>query len=277
MPQNLDINDKTIPVEGASIRLRLYSPRDEEPLPVIVFFHGGGFVIGDIEAYDGFVRDLCIKSKYIIVSVEYRLAPENPFPSAPKDCLAALQWVLDNIDAINGNKDEIYLAGDSAGGNLAAVTALNAREHWPGRIKGQILIYPVIDHYDPGTNSYRENAKGQGLTQDMMIWFWDQYYANSPLINGGETQHPLSTPLSVEDLSQLPNTLVITAEKDPLRDEGIAYAQRLVDQGVQVQHTLYKGLQHGFIGIAGPTPEHDLGMAEIVKWLDENAKNLPTV
>jgi len=263
----VETSDEEIPVDGGHIILRLYKPISQQTLSVVVFYHGGGFVIGDIDAYDGMCRDLSHRTGRIVVSVGYRLAPEHPFPCAPDDCISALQWVYDHIEDFGGRKDMIYLAGDSAGGNLAAITALTARDKLPGLLKGQILIYPVTDHYDSATPSYRENARGQRLTRNMMIWFWDMYYRDSVLIKAGETRHSLATPLTVRDLSKLPPTLVITAEKDPLRDEGIAYADRLREQGVDVQHSLYKGLQHGFIGIAGPTKDHIAGVDEIAQWM----------
>lgn len=264
---SVETSDVEIPVDDGHIALRLYKPISKQPLSVVVFYHGGGFVIGDIDTYDDMCRDLSHRTERIVVSVGYRLAPEHPFPCAPHDCMQALRWAYNHIEDFGGRKDMIYLAGDSAGGNLAAITALAAREKLPGLLKGQILIYPVTDHYDSATPSYRENATGQGLTRNIMIWFWDMYYRDSVLIKAGETKHSLATPLTVRDLSKLPPTLIITAEKDPLRDEGIAYADRLREQGVEVQHSFYKGLRHGFIGLAGPTKDHIDGINEIAQWM----------
>ncbi len=268
-PQNVTIETKCIPVSGGEIRARIYTPLGYGPFPVIVYYHGGGFVIGDLDSHDPLCRDLCVKADRIIVSIEYRLAPENPFPCAPNDCIAALEWVTTHIENLKGNRDAIFVAGDSAGGNLAAVTAIQARDRFPGLLKGQILLYPVTHHYQNVTASYIENAKGQGLTRNLMIWFWDQYLPADALLNMAESHQALATPLAVANLTNLPPTLLITAEKDPLRDEGVDFAHRLSEQGVKVQHTQYKGLQHGFIGTLGPNESHNQGIAEIVAWLEK--------
>ncbi len=247
-----------VETDNHKIPIRIYTPPSETPLPVIIYFHGGGFVIGDLDAYNGICTDLSKRSNSIVISVDYRLAPENPFPHGPQDCITATQWIVQNCETLNGKTDAIIVAGDSAGGNLAAVTAMQ----FPKDIKGQVLIYPVLDHYHPGTASYEENAKGQGLTRNLMIWFWDCYLINSDII-----RHPLATPLAVDTLSDLPPALIITAEKDPLRDEAIKYAEALKQAGVATQHTLYKGLKHGFIGTMGPGKNHQRGMNEICHWL----------
>ncbi|GAA4082940.1 alpha/beta hydrolase [Zhongshania borealis] len=249
------------------IPLRLYLPPGDGPYPVVVYFHGGGWVVGDIATYDPMCRDLCDRSDTIVVAVDYRLAPEYPFPAAPEDCLAALAWVAEHIELYGGRPDSIVVAGDSAGGNLAAVTSIQAATALPGLVKGQVLIYPVTDHYSAGFESYNENAKGPVLTKPLMQWFWDSYLANSSVLAAGEVRHRLATPLTEGDLSQQPPALVITAEHDPLRDEGIAYAERLTEQGVTVSHSLYPGAAHGFIGLQGPTRRHKEGMMEICAWL----------
>ena len=259
--------DLAVELDQRRIPLRLYLPPGDGPFPVVVYFHGGGWVIGDFATYDPLCRDLCDRSDTIVVAVDYRRAPEHPFPAAPEDCLAALDWVAEHIALYGGRPDSIVLAGDSAGGNLAAVTAIQARKAMPALVKGQVLIYPVTDHYLPGTASYTENAKGPVLTRAIMMWFWDSYLANSPVLKTGQHHHRLATPLTIEDLSQLPPALVITAERDPLRDEGIAYANRLAEQGVAVSQSLYPGATHGFIGLQGPTRLHKEGMMEICAWL----------
>lgn len=256
--QDIQTTNSFVETDNHKIPIRLYTPTSETPLPIIIYFHGGGFVIGGLNAYDGMCSDLSKKSNSIVISIDYRLAPEHPFPHAPNDCITATQWIIDNSKKINGDTEHITVAGDSAGGNLAAITAIQ----FPKEIKGQILIYPVLDHYHPGTDSYIENAKGQGLTRKLMMWFWDCY-----LINCDETRHPLATPILHEEKSHLPSALIITAEKDPLRDEAIQYAKALTNAGVSTQHTIYKGLKHGFIGTMGPNKHHDQGMKEICNWL----------
>jgi len=213
----------------------------------------------------------------MVVSVDYRRAPEFPFPTAPNDCITALEWVLKNIGRLEGDISRIFVAGDSAGGNLAAVLALQARTKFPGLIKGQVLIYPVTDHYSSDSNqgescSYSKNKKGRVLTKGLMIWFWDLYYKNSQLLKLGQTQHELSTPLNVYDLSDLPPALILIADRDPLKDEAFAYAEKLMANGTKVQHTLYKGTQHGFMGGFGPTRNYEKGCLEIVAWLDSRVK-----
>ncbi|MBB5185931.1 acetyl esterase [Zhongshania antarctica] len=265
--KHIAVLDLAVEQSDQHIPLRLYLPPGDGPFPVVVYFHGGGWVIGDLATYDPMCRDLCDRSDAIVVAVDYRRAPEFPFPAAPDDCLAALAWVAEHIALYGGRADSIVLAGDSAGGNLAAVTAIQARSEMPGLVKGQILIYPVTDHYVRATASYTENAQGPVLTRSIMIWFWDSYFANSRALEAGQLRHPLATPLTVDDLSGLPPALVITAERDPLKDEGIAYANKLAEQGVAVTQSLYPGATHGFIGLQGPTRLHKEGMMEICAWL----------
>ena len=266
VPRNLTVVTTRIQGPESPISIRIYTPLGSGPFPMIVFYHGGGFVIGDIQSHDPLCRELCVKSRRVVVSVDYRLAPEFPFPAAPMDCFAALQWVAEHADELQGNKLEIVVAGDSAGGNLAAVTALQARKKLPGLLQGQILLSPVTNHYQSVTDSYIQNATGQGLTRKSMIWFWDLYLRNSPLMKAGETTHELATPLTEDDLSDLPPAFVLTAEKDPLLDEGNAYAERLARHGVEVHHTIYQGVQHSPVGLV-PNINHRNGMAEIIAWL----------
>lgn len=256
--------EETIAVENGEIRALTYVPatKTSRPLPIIVFYHGGGFVLGDIDVYDPICRNLCEKTGYIVVSINYRLAPEYPFPTAPNDCLTGLGWVISNVKNLGGDAHNIFVAGDSAGGNLAAITAIQAKELFPTSIRGQILLYPVVDHYTSVTKSYIENAKGQGLSRNAMIWFWDQY------LKDGTTRHDLATPLTATDLSGLPPALVMTAELDPLRDEGNAYATRLLKSNVEVQHSIYQGEKHGFCGL-GPTKVQRKALSEIIKWIEQ--------
>jgi acetyl esterase len=265
--KHIAVRKSSIETAHGLIRLRIYQPPGEGPFPVVVYYHGGGWVIGDLVIYDPMCRDLCNRSDCIVVAVNYRLAPEHPFPAAPEDCLAALKWTYDHIALYGGLPNAIAVAGDSAGGNLAAVTALQARECMPGIVKGQVLIYPATDHYDPGTPSYVENAKGPVLTRALMVWFWDTYLKNSAVLDAEQTRHPRATPLIRTDLDNLPPTLLLTAGRDPLRDDGANYAARLEQYDNEVQYSLYAESCHGFVGLQGPKPDHNKAMGEISTWL----------
>lgn len=259
---NVRVEDHVI--NKGQLSVRCYRPEGDDAPPVILYFHGGGFVIGDVESYDGMCRDLCEKSRYIVVSVDYRRAPEHRFPAAADDAQAALAWLVDQAASLNISTDRLYIAGDSAGGNLAAVTTLAARDQFPGLVKGQLLIYPVTAHYAAGFASYDECAKGYLLTRKQMIWFWDTYLGSAYASGYSD---PRATPLDRDDLAGLPSTLVITAALDPLRDEGRAFVDKLRDVGVAVTHAEYEGCQHGFIGIMGPTESHNRAMEDMVAWL----------
>lgn len=261
------VQDLSMPVEGGVVALRVYRPEAAGAVPLMLYFHGGGFMVGDLDTHDALCRQLCAGSGYLVLAVDYRLAPEHVFPAAAEDALAALRWALAHAGELGVDSAQIVLAGDSAGGNLAAVTALQARDLLPGVVKGQVLLYPMADHYVHGGPSYSEFAKGATLTRGMMVDFWDCYYRNSPLLAPGQTRHPLATPLAVENLVGLPPALVITAGRDPLRDEGLAYARRLAEQGVAVRHCHYPDAPHGFIGTMGPIAEHEQGVADILGWL----------
>ncbi|HLZ72939.1 MAG TPA: alpha/beta hydrolase [Dehalococcoidia bacterium] len=235
--------DRSVPGPAGSVPVRIYTPEGRAPFPVLVYFHGGGWVIGDIESHDASVRALTNRSGCVIVSVDYRLAPEHKFPAAADDCFAATQWAAAHAAEFGGDASRLAVGGDSAGGNLAAVVALMAKERGGPRIAFQLLIYPVTDHnYE--TASYSENAEGYLLSRDSMVWFWN-HYLNTP----AEGKNPIASPLQAADLAGLPPALVITAEFDPLRDEGEAYAKRLKAAGVRVTATRYDGMIHGFFGM----------------------------
>src|ERR1700733_13879213 len=198
-PDIAHVSNRDMPGPGGSLGLRVYTPLGEGPFPLMVFFHGSGFVLCDLDTHDGICRNLCAGSGCVVVSVDYRLAPEHKFPAAPDDCLAASRWAVANAAALGADPGRVLVAGDSAGANLAAVTALRIRDEGGPRLAAQLLIYPVTDYYEPGTPSLSENAVGYGLTRAGMIWFWDHYLADpSP---GG---HPHASPLRAADLSGLP-------------------------------------------------------------------------
>lgn len=245
-PEKVDrVVDRTIPGPGGPIPIRIYTPGGSGPFPILVHFHGGGWVLGDLETYDAICRKLTNAANCAVVSVDYRLAPEHKFPAAPDDCYAAVKWVADNANTFNGDASRLAVGGDSAGAGLSAVVAQQARDKGGPAICHQLLIYPVTE-YGSGTASYRENADGYLLTRKLMAWFWDHY-----LQNEADGRSASASPLRARDLRGLPPALVITAEFDPLRDEGEAYATRLRDAGVAVTLTRYDGMIHGFFGLSG--------------------------
>jgi acetyl esterase len=213
----------------------------DEALPVVVFFHGGGFVVCTLETHDPYCRALSAEAGVMVVSVDYRLAPEHKFPAGVEDCLAATEWVLAHARELGGRGSRVFVAGDSAGGTLAAVVALLLRDKGVSGLTGQILLYPVTAHYDPPTASYLEMAEGYGLTRKGMMWFWDHY-----LKDKSEGADFRAAPLLAASLRGLPRAFVVTAEYDVLRDEGLAYAKRLEAAGVDVTRVYAEGMNHGF-------------------------------
>jgi acetyl esterase len=268
LPPGLQVREDSIPGPAGSIPIRVYDATDT-PRAIIVYFHGGGWVIGDLRTHDPFCRKLALDTQSRVIAVHYRLAPEHAFPAAPEDCLAAVDWVLDqpqnSILNSNYNPDSlpVFVAGDSAGGNLSAIVA----HERPTQLRGQLLIYPATRHYRPYTASHHENATGYGLTLKLMIWFWDSYLYNSPVDDSVEVQHPLASPSHRSLHSELPAALVITAGLDPLRDEGIAYADALIAAGVPCKKLHYTDAMHGFLCSDGPTPDHEAAMTAIRDWL----------
>jgi len=250
------VEDRAIPGPAGPLPVRLYTPAGSGPFPVLVFFHGGGWVIGDLNTQDGACRALTNAVGCVVVSVDYRLAPEHPFPAAPHDTYAATRWVAQNAPSINADPARIALGGDSAGGNLTAVTAQMARDGGGPGLVFQLLIYPVTDGAC-ATASYRENADEYLLTKDMMEWFWKHYVPND-----ADRRNPLASPLHAHSLRGLPPALVLTAEFDPLRDEGEAYAERLKEAGVPVTLTRYNGMIHGFFGMGSVIDQARIAIAE---------------
>ena len=233
--------DRALP---GPVRVRIYEPPgSERPLPALVYFHGGGWVVGSLDSHDGPCRALAARTPCVVVAVDYRLAPENRFPAAVEDAWAATAWVAEHAASIGADPRRIAVGGDSAGGNLAAVVALRARDHGLS-LALQLLVYPVTDRsFD--TPSYRECASGYFLTLDSMRWFWDHYLGPD-----GDGADPEASPLRAADLAGVAPGLVVTAEYDPLRDEGEAYARRLEEAGVPVTLSRYDGMIHGFYRMA---------------------------
>ena len=229
---------------GGDLPVRIYIPFGKGPFPVVLYFHGGGWVIGGIESSDGLCRSLANASGCIVVSVDYRLAPEHPFPAAVDDAFYATLWAAENASSFGGDPSRIAVSGDSAGGNLAAVVAQIARDRGKPAIGFQLLIYPVTDGACD-TPSYSENAEGYFLTRDAMQWFWNHYVPKE-----ADRSQPYASPLRASNLAGLPAALVITAEFDPLRDEGERYAEGMRTAGTPVQLTRYDGMIHGFFAMS---------------------------
>ena len=247
-PENVgQITDILVPGPAGALPARLYHPSPGTSLPLVVYFHGGGWVIGDLEIVDRPCRALANAAGCVVASVNYRLSPETKFPGPAEDCYAATRWLTEHARDIGADNRFVAVSGDSAGGNLAAVVALMARDRGGPALAYQLLIYPVTAPA-AGTTfaSYRENADGYLLTRGSMEWFWDHYLASPD-----DARNPYASPLHASSLEGLPPAMVITAEFDPLRDEGLAYAKRLRDAGVSVRSSHYDGMIHGFLWMAG--------------------------
>ena len=235
--------NQMIPGQGGDLPIRIYTPQGPGPFPVIVYFHGGGWVIATIDTYDSSARALAKTAGAIVVSVEYRKAPEHKFPAAHEDAYAAYRWVLRNADSFGGDPSMVAVAGESAGGNLAAAVCLMARARGELLPVHQALIYPVAG-YDFNTPSYRENSHAKPLDKPMMAWFFEKY-----LREPADGKHQWIDLVNARNLSGLPPATIITAEIDPLRSEGKRYAERLLEAGVPVSYRNFKGVTHEFFGM----------------------------
>jgi acetyl esterase len=245
------VEDRTIPGPDQDIPVRIYwpeaEPGDGAGPPVVVFFHGGGWVLCGLDSHDQLCRMMTRDTGVITVSVDYRLAPDHRFPAAAEDAYAATGWAADHAGELGGDPARLAVAGDSAGGNLAAATALMARDRGGPALAFQLLVYPVVDHRQD-TPSCRENAQGFFLTADHMRWYWQQY------LGDGDGSHPYASPVLADDLTALPPAHVVTAACDPLRDEGEAYGRRLREAGVAAEVRRYDGMFHGFFGMRDLLP-----------------------
>ena len=239
----------TIPGPGNGIPAKVYTPEGTGPFPVLVYYHGGGWVLADANTYDASARALTKASNRIVVSVNYRQAPENKFPAAVQDAYTAYKWVLENASTINGDSSHVAIGGESAGGNLAAATTLFAREKGVAQPEQQVLIYPVLD-YAFNTPSYDRNSYAKPLNRDMMKWFWRNYLGSVE-----DQSNPYAAPLRAKSLAGLAPATIITAEVDPLQSEGVAYAERLKSAGVPVRFKNFDGVTHEFFGAGAVIPE----------------------
>ena len=237
------IRHETIFGPLGDIPLRIYTPEGSGPFGVLVYFHGGGWVIGDLDTCDSVCREISTIGNLVVVSVGYRLAPEHLYPAAGEDCYAAIEWAAANGDILKSN-GKLGVAGESAGGNLSAVVSQKARDNSGPTIDFQCLLYPVVDH-DMTRPSYEENGEGYLLETESMLWFWDKYCPDK-----AKRDEPGASPLRAKNLASLPPALIVTAEFDPLRDEGEAYANAITDAGGEARTVRYDGLVHDFFATA---------------------------
>lgn len=252
------------------VPVRIYRPSDAKSLPCVMYFHGGGWVIGNLHTHDTLCRKLAEASKCVVVAVDYRLAPEHQYPSAFDDCYSATQYITEHAHDLGIDPSCLVVAGDSAGGNLAGAVSLKARDEIAKgksapNIKLQVLIYPVVEA-DFTTQSYRDFGEGHGLTAATMGWFWEQYYPES---NSHDKKYVVIT---ASDLSNLPKTHVITAEYDVLRDEAEAYVEQLTAAGVDATLKRYNGMLHGFVHFSALFEDGLVAVQEISQRIRETIK-----
>ncbi|HVS76828.1 MAG TPA: alpha/beta hydrolase [Steroidobacteraceae bacterium] len=263
-----EVVDLRVSNSAGAVPARLYRPRDVKPLPLLVYFHGGGFVLGSIDSHDTITRALAREADCAVMSVGYRLAPEHRFPAAVEDCIAAVRWAHAHASELGVDTGRIAVGGDSAGGNLATVVAIHGRDEGCPPIAAQLLIYPVTRLRAPAEGSMRENGRGYFLEADDMSWFESHYLGES-----GGPDHPDASPLLAPSLSRLPPAFVLTAEFDPLRDQGEEYAARMRDAGVEVSQARYAGAIHGFFGM--PIALGQRALTEAADWLKTRLRRAP--
>jgi acetyl esterase len=267
-PELTSVRDTRVRVSGGFAGVRVLSPT-AQPRGIIVYYHGGGWMLGDLAGFDRLGRVLARRTGCTVLLVDYRLAPEYRFPVAVDDAWAALRWADEHRADLAGPQVPLIVAGDSAGGNLSAVVAQRAKAAGGPAIALQVLVYPVTD-CDLDTTSYRDPANQLVLSRESMIWFWD-HYAPDPEAR----LHPDAAPLRTVNLSRLPPAVVITAEHDPLRDEGELYATRLLKAGVPVRHRRFAGQMHGFFNLIGLLPGADAAIDYVVAAVGEQLAGQP--
>jgi acetyl esterase len=244
------IENLRIPGPDCEIPIRIYTPDAPAPRPALVYFHGGGWVVCDLDTHDVVCTAIAHRAGAVVIAVDYRLAPEHKFPAAVTDSYAATAWVASNAKRLGIDPKRISVGGDSAGGNLAAVVSLKSRDQDGPAIELQVMVYPATDLSSFDTPSYQEFGESHYLTKSEMEWFRQHYLRSME-----DARDPHASPLLALDLSELPPALIITAECDPLRDEGEAYAKRLANDGVAVTYTCYPGMIHPFFSLSGAIPQ----------------------
>ncbi len=256
-----DVTDRTIPGPAGEIPVRIFRPRPADSLPVVVYFHGGGFVIGDLDTYDRGCRALAVGADAIVVSVDYRLAPEHPYPAAMEDADAARRWVAGHAGEIGGDPHRMAVGGDSAGGTLAAVSAIHARDESATALRAQLLIYPGTQ-LGASTASRKEFAGPGYFLHEATMDFFEECYVGS-----ASADDPDLSPLLTPDLSGLPPAYLVLPECDPLHDEGLAYAEKLSTAGVSTVAAEYAGMFHGFFNMDHLLPEAAEASTAAYAWL----------
>lgn len=258
------VTDRNIAGPAGQIGIRVYTPLGDGPFPALAYFHGGGWVIGDLDTHDSVCREIAAGAGCVVMAVDYRLGPEHKFPAAPDDCFAAVKWLAQNAATLKVDASRLGVGGDSAGGNLSAGVTQRCRDENGPKLKAQLLIYPVARLDGVESNSMNANANGYLLEKADMQWFGDKYLKSAD--DGSDT---LASPILAKDLSNLPSALVITAEFDPLCDEGEEYADALSKAGVPVVKSRYDGAIHGFYQFYPALELGQQAMKESCKWLRE--------
>ncbi len=258
------ITDLTIPAP-VPLAARLYTPAGADTRALAIFFHGGGFVMGDLDTHDDLCRRLANGASARVLAIDYRLAPEHKFPAAVEDAVAAIAWAAANAQELGADPRQLAVAGDSAGANLATVAAIRLRG--TVELRAQLLFYPVTDHHSAERPSYRDNAEGYFLSRQDMIAFWTHY-----LPSEADKEHPDAAPIRAPDLSAMPRTMILTAEFDPLRDEGEEYGRRLAAEGNAVTIRPGPGLIHGFARMSAISPGSAAALADACQWLRDSLR-----
>jgi len=258
------IEDSSIPCIWGDMPIRIYRPNKKENNECFLFFHGGGFSINCIETHEAICRKLAKETNRTVISVEYRLAPEHKYPAGVEDAISAAQWVYDNAKLLNINRDKIAIGGDSGGAHYAIVTCLYFKNRNGIKLEKQILVYPPTDYFLPGTPSLRENDQYSVVNRDFTIWAWMNLIDSTTNLND-----QYLCPLRAKDCSGLPPALVITAEGDPLRDEGELYAKKMEKDGTKVKLSRYKGMMHGFFMQLQVFQQANDAVKEIAEFLAE--------
>ena len=266
-PEPHSLESINIPGQAGPIDAWVYKPSEDKGLPILVFFHGGGFVFGSLKSHDTVCRSLCMEAGCIVVAIDYRLAPENKYPAALDDAWDATQWIASHADALGGDPNRLAVGGDSAGGCLTAAVTLLAKESGLPKICKQLLIYPCTD-ITRSYESHKTFAEGYRLTSDLLDWFYGHYFSEQDNI-----RHWKASPLFSGDLANLPSAFIISAGYDPLQDEAKAYAKKLTEAGVKTKLTHYDGMLHGFITMPGVLDKASEALTECASELKLSFEN----